>query len=190
MWLIPSKSDTEEVNLRFELDNRNLVIIVSGFVQRVMRRANQKNRVDIYILQDQFRPIIDIIPKSLDAMSVRHNPKRPFRYGQPLAREARQGVPELVKLAELTGIGVDALFDEQQVIVNRASAFIDSETPGSHQSKWQREGGSRQIHIGIFGGEWTRLDPTGEVKVVRVFIPVQELKYNLIEPALNNWVNV
>ena len=141
--------EPQHVDVAFNLDVTYLVIIITKYKQEAMRVAGQKNRVDIYLLQDLFRPLLDVLSEQLDQMQIRYNPRRPFRYGQPMQREGRQGVPRNIKIAELNGINATASFKDHQISTRGATAIIDSEVPGRDQTRWQREGASRQIHIGV-----------------------------------------
>lgn len=181
-------SDTEEVDLEFRLDDQYLVIAVTGFIETSMRVPGQKNRIDIYVLQDQFYPLLAILRERLDKTAAQHAPQRAWRYGMPMPRPGRQTVPNLRKLAELAGVGAVAPFGRQLAIVRGATAVIDSEVPGEQQTKWQREGASRQIHIGVFGGRRSTTQTNTEQPEVRVYIPITEIKYNLVESVTEHWV--
>lgn len=183
--------EPQHVKLDFMLSEVSLTISVTNFIREPMRRENQKERVDIYILQDRFAEFLSIAERQLDQLTVRMADRRPWRYGKPIARDQRQGVPNLVKLAELPRVKTYVPFTRETVTVDGASMVVDSEIPGRFQTKWQREGGSRQIHLGVFNGKWNRSvngngDPRGEA--VMLSVPATELKNNFFAAIRDNWV--
>jgi len=187
--VLENPSDTEEVDVEFNLDNAHLVIFVRGYIQTKMRFAGQKNRIDLYILPENFYPLLDKLKKHLARISIQHAPLKSWRFSKPIPREGRQGVPSLVKLAEIINVSALVPIIPQMVKVGGATALIDSEVPGEQQAKWKREGGTRQVHIGIFGGVWTREARVNPEKEVVVFIPLSEVKNNFIDSIEKFWVS-
>ncbi len=186
--VLEHSSDTEGVNLKFQLSAEHLIIIITEYVQKEMRIANQKNRIDLYILPDQFHPLLLSLREHLEGMHINQHERRPWRLGEPVPRSGRQGVPSLVKLAEINDISAIIPISPQLISIQGATAIVDSEIPSKQQTKWEREGGARQIHFGIFGGKW--LHQVSKIKPgdVRVFIPINELQHNFIETIDEFWV--
>lgn len=179
--------DTESVDLDFLLDDQYLWIEVSGYYETDMRVPGQKLRLDLYIFQDLFEPILPILNDELKALGINQNPPTTWFYGNPVPRENRQGVPRLVKLAEISNTSFKAPFSNQDLILYDAVTVVDSEIPGDDQTRWRREGGSRQIHFGIFNGKKKVRDPEN-INSVRIVIPINQLLHDFIRPIQQNWV--
>jgi len=174
-------SDTEEVDLEFEIDENSIVIKVKGYIRTNMRIPGQKDRADIYILQKNFQPLLPLLHENINLLCVNHNAHRKWRYGAPVNRSTRQGVPKLVKLAEINQLLVIAPFEEKEMRIVNGVGFIDSEVPGMDQSKWKREGSSRQIHIGIGLGRVTCTNIKNDaIGIFKVIIPLPEIKYDFL----------
>ena len=191
-WLevLEHPSDTEEVSLFIEINKDKLDVVVKDYVHQPMRIPGQKERIDIYILQESFKPLLDLLEEEIKILPIIHEPKRNWRFGKPSSRFNRQGVPNLQKLAEVCNVSALIPFQNEAFNLNSAFAVVDSEVPSSEQTKWQREGGSRQIHIGIFMGYWKSIsiESTNNSDEVRITIPTSELKYNFLDSIKNNWV--
>lgn len=182
-------NDSEEVHLEFCIDSDYLYVFVTEHIETDMRISGQKKRVDIYIIQYVFKPLLEILKNNLVKKNVKAMPQMKWRYGNPVARNGRQGVPSLTKLAEI--ISIDGAFPigNKFITFSNATAVIDSEIPGDQQSKWKREGGSRQIHIGIFGGTWNSVNRDKQKEIVIVKIPLKHIENNFIKTIESNWIN-
>lgn len=182
--------DNEEnpVRIDFGYENDEFTITVSEFVRRKMRLEKQKNRGDIYILQNQFEPLLQCLEILLKKLNIDSDPEKEWRFGSPQAREGRQGVPKLVKLSEVSEVSLVAPFDGHIFRINNGYLVADSEIPGTDQKKWFSEGSERQIHLGIFGYNCalTEEKMTHEVKVK---FPLRKLENNFLKPIQTNWVN-
>lgn len=182
-------AEDRSVNITFSHLEDNVQITITDFITSRMRIAGQKNRADIYILQEEFKPFLEILEQLIEKVGMESQARaRTWRYGSPFSRNGRQGVPRLKKLAELWGIHFLAPFPKRLFEFKEACLVVDSEIPGRDQSKWDSEGGSRQIHFGIFGGEIS--NKNGEMpEVVIVNIPLNELNNNFINPIKLNWID-
>ena len=182
-------SDTETVDLAFYGSEEYLIIEVTNYIQTGMRIANQKIRTDIYIMQETFKPLLDMLTLYLDWFEVESNEfAKTWKFSSPVARDGRQGVPNLVKLSEIPNIIVYAPFGGQELIFKNSTMIIDSQVPSKYQTKWIREGAARQIHIGIFGGRANNYRNIKENNVVQVLIPIEDIRNSFINPIKNNWV--
>lgn len=179
-------SDTEEVDLNFYHDETKLIISVSNYIEQDMRKDGQRNRLDIYIEQDVFIPILKIIKTTLAPESSL--PQTKWRYSAPIARDQRQGVPNLIKLAELQEcISAIVSYSSKSVQFTKASMVIDSEVPGQNQTKWLKEGGGRQIHLGVFSATWEdRKNQNEAFTDVYIHIPKKYLLHNFVIPIEEN----
>jgi hypothetical protein len=181
-------SEEKPVSVNFSYDYTDFTITVTGFLKRKMRLEEQKNRGDIYILQNQFKPLLPRLEDLLKKLDIKSDQEEPWRFGDPQARNGRQSVPKLIKLAEMSSVSLTAPFDEYVFCINNGYLVVDSEIPGRDQSKWYSEGAERQIHLGIFGYNCD-LRKEKIPKVVVVKIPLRKLENNFLKPIQNNWIN-
>lgn len=181
-------SDTEQVNLQFGMTDEHLCVVITGYIETPMRRAGQKKRIDIYIMQNDFAPILPILKDEVHSRKITGAPSNKWKYGMPTARDGRQGVPMLVKLAETIDVECCAPIGKSDVSLIKATAIVDSEVPGDQQSKWKREGGSRQIHFGIFNGIWSAKERQSTEDRVVVKFPLRHVENDLVSSIEKYWV--
>ena len=181
-------SDSEEVHLEFCLNSEYLYIFVTDYIETNMRILGQKKRIDIYILQSVFKPFLRVLKNSLAKINIKAKPMTNWKYGNPIARNGRQNVPSLTKLAEVASIAGEFPIGNKLITFSNATAIIDSEIPGEQQSKWRREGGIRQIHFGIFSGAWNYADYDIGKKIVFVKLPAINLENDFLGSIKNNWI--
>jgi len=180
--------ESETVQLEFYSDKKFLWIHVFGFVEMDMRISGQKKRLDLYIFQDIFYPLLDILKEVIMSYGIDFTQAFEWKFGKPKARGGRQGVPRLTKLTEVQNVHSKAPFFNETLIFRNATAVMDSEVPGKDQTKWGREGGSRQIHFGIFNAS-TEAKSDPEPGPVQIAIPTRHLLNNFIEPIISNWID-
>lgn len=185
--VLEHESDEKPVLVTFSHNDVDLLIAVSGFVKRRMRLEKQKDRGDIYILQDKFKPFLLRLNQLLRTLNVKADQEEPWRFRQPIAREGRQGVPNLTKLAEVSQVSLMAPFDDQVFRIQNGYLVVDSEIPSSDQSKWYSEGAERQIHLGIFGFSRSLAKEKTDNKVV-ITIPLEKIKKSFVQMIEKNWV--
>ena len=181
-------SEEKPVSVNFGYESNEFTITVTGFVKRKMRLEKQKNRGDIYILQNQFKPLLPCLKDLLKKLDTMGDPEERWRFGIPQARNGRQSVPKLVKLAEVSEVSLAAPFNGHVFRIYNGYLVVDSEIPGIDQEKWYSEGAERQIHFGIFGYNCA-LKEEKIPKAVIVNIPLKKLENNFLKPIQNNWVN-
>ncbi len=181
-------NDEKPVLVNFSYGEDDLIITVKGFIKTKMRKENQKNRGDIYFLQKEFRPLLSRLNDLIERLEINSAQEKGWRFRSPQPRMGRQGVPKLVKLAEVSGVSLIAHFDLYTFQIKNGYLIIDSEIPGRDQTKWSSEGAERQIHFGIFGWDYS-LKKKRVPKEVVVTIPLENLKNNFLKPIKNNWVN-
>jgi len=181
-------SEEKPVSVDFSYNKTDLVITVTGFIKKKMRISNQKDRGDIYILQNQFSPLLPSLCDLLKRLSIDSEQGESWRFGNPQERMGRQGVPKLRKLAEVRGVSLEAPFDAYVFSIENANLVVDSEIPGIAQTKWRSEGGERQIHLGVFGyhcGLRKRKMP----QEVVINIPLKKLENSFLKPIQKNWID-
>ncbi len=181
-------SDEKPVSVNFGYDKHNLIITVTDFIKTRMRKKEQKNRGDIYILQKRFKPLLPHLKVLLKKCEIQSNQEKPWRFGSPHARSGRQGVPGLVKLAEISGVSLIAPFNDHVFRIKEGYLIVDSEIPGRSQTKWHSEGGERQIHFGVFGSDFF-LKKERIPKEVIINIPLKDLKNNFLKNIEINWID-
>lgn len=182
-------SDTEEVNLDFEITDGHLCMTITGYVETPMRKPGQKKRIDVYILQEVFAPILPLIKAEMATRQIVVADRNKWKYGAPIARDGRQSVPKLVKLAETKDVEGVVPIGDRILNTHGAVAVVDSEIPSAQQSKWKREGGARQIHFGIFGGSWESRSGGQHDKRVVLKFPLSYVGNDLISAIEENWVS-
>lgn len=84
-------SEEKPVSVNFGYEDNEFTITVTGFTKRKMRLENQKNRGDIYILQNQFKPLLPCLKDLLKKLNTKSDPEEPWRFGRPQARNGREG---------------------------------------------------------------------------------------------------
>jgi hypothetical protein len=181
-------SEEEPVTVNFSHSHSDFTIAVTGFVNRRMRLEGQKDRGDIYILQNQFKPLLAYLEDLLENLNVQSDGRDPWKFRSPQARDSRQSVPDLVKLAEVSEVSLIAPFDAWVFCANNGYLVADSEIPGIDQKKWYSEGAERQIHLGVFGRSH-ELKEERVPEAVIVNIPLRKLKNNFLEPIRANWID-
>ena len=181
-------NDKNPVSVNFGYDEHSLIITVTDFIKTKMRKKNQKNRGDIYILQKQFKPLLPHLKDVIRKLEIESNREKSWRFGSPQARRDRQVVPKLIKLAEVSGVSLIAPFNDHVFQIKNAYLIVDSEIPGRNQTKWRLEGGERQIHLGVFGSDFF-LKKEKIPREVIINIPLEELENNFLKHIQKNWID-
>lgn len=153
-----------------------------------MRVPGQKRRIDLYIMQGEFQPLLEMLHTHIGQMGIPQKQCIPWRYGMPTARRMRQEVPGVRKLAEVGDVLASVPFNDVNYSLNNGVLCVDSEVPGRDQTAWKNEGGSRQIHFGVFKCVW-RKAPPNKSSSVKIYIPSSYVLHRFVEPIQENWVN-
>ena len=173
------------VIVNFGYNENDLIINVTGFLKKPMRKIGQKNRGDIYIFQKDFKPFLPILDKLLKDQKTVSDPEEKWRFGNPVERDGRQSVPNCFKLAEVSEVILTAPFDEQSLRIE-GFLIVDSEIPGRDQSLWAKQGGGRQIHIGVWGSV-SIIEKKSEA--VDISIPLKKLENNFLKTIQEYWID-
>ncbi len=175
-------SETEEVLLTFYIDNSNsssnFVIEVRDYVRKKMRVSGQKLRTDLYILPKNLKNLGDLLIQLSSSISI-DQIGFSYRYGKPTSRDGRQSVPKLIKIGDFDVKQIIAPFGNELLIVENGIGVLDLEEPGQDQTKWLREGGSRQFHFGFFNFKNVRSEkiPIRNIEdSVKIYIPIKYVK--------------